>query len=71
MQEETYTCPHCQEQLVHRLGQYECPGCDYVLEVEIKKGPPAQHRTSSSRLEKLLKGEPSKRELGDPGPLRR
>ena len=71
MPEETYICPHCQEQLIFRLGSYECPGCDYVLEMEIKKAAPTHSKTDSSRLEKMLRGEPPTRELGDPGPLRR
>ncbi|GEM_PF-2492101 len=71
MPEETYICPHCQEQLVFRLGMYECPGCDFVLELESPKSAVVEHRTSSSRLEKMLRGEPPKDELGRPGPLRR
>jgi hypothetical protein len=73
MATEEYFCPHCQEKLVHRLGLYECPACDYTYETEGPNTPikRSTHSPNPSRLEGLLRGTPPARELGDPEPLRR
>lgn len=73
MAKEEYYCPHCQERLVHRLGMYECPACDYIYETEEPGAPIKRSRQAPnpSRLESMLRGTPPTRELGDPEPLHR
>ena len=65
-------CPKCGEEMVYRLGAYECPSC-FFEERGAKEAPPisASYRTSSSQLEETLRGKPHDRELGDPELFRR
>jgi len=71
MAKEVYFCPHCKEELIYRLGQYECPACDYVLEKDLPPTPRSARVVPPSRLESVLRGTPPMREMGDPEPLRK
>ena len=68
MAKEDMFCPHCKEELVFRLGRYECPACDFVLDKELPPASRSKQVVSPSRLESVLRGTPPMRELGDPGP---
>ena len=69
---EEKRCPKCGEEMVRRLGAYECPSCFYEERGKEKAPPPpTSYRTDATRLEDMLKGKPHERELGDPEPYRR
>jgi len=68
MQKERMICPKCDEEMIFRLGQFECPECLTTVDPMASAKAEPKFRTSTSRLENMLRGVPDKTELTDHWP---
>ena len=70
MRKERKTCPKCDSEMIFRLGQYECPECLMVIDAGAEDAAEPRFRTSTSRLENMLRGIPDRTDVADHWPQR-